>query len=482
MTTDADIIVVGGGMAGLIVALEAAAAGASVTVLEAGERTGGMLRRGRVAGIDVDLGAESFATRTDGVARLIVDFALADDRDEALQVVSPQPAPARLVSPIGSDGFSRMPLPRRTVIGVPADPLAPDVVAIIGEGAARRAAAEVRDEPVDAGLSLGALVAGRLGADLVERLVDPLCRSVYSQPADAAPLSRLHPKLWAEFVRTGSLLEAAALVAPAAAGGSAVAGISGGMWRLADAVRRAAESRGVRVRTGAPVRSVSGREPRHGGQSSMRVLSNTVTLASGEELRAPSIVLATGPGAAASLLGGLAPNTAPLPTTAPSPSAAVRLVSAVVRAPELAADPVGPGVIVAPAAGTAAKAMTHIDAKWQWARAALPEATHVVRLSARSADSDDLRGSDDVARELRALTGVDVQSHHIGEIVTTRWHDAVVPAATPEWTRAAEHAAERGIRLAGAVAAGTGLASVIPHARALAHDILSLTPARKEFT
>ena len=67
-TTDADVVVVGGGMGGLTVAHDLARAGLRVIVCEASDAVGGLLRRGRVGGIDLDLGAESFATRTDAVA------------------------------------------------------------------------------------------------------------------------------------------------------------------------------------------------------------------------------------------------------------------------------------------------------------------------------------------------------------------------------------------------------------------------------
>lgn len=454
---DADLVVVGGGIAGLVVALEVAATGARVVVLEADEHPGGMLRRGTLGGVDVDLGAESFAIRTDGVARLIDDFAL------PLEVVAPRPHPARLVASRWGGSLARMPLPKRTVIGVPADPRAPDVVSIIGRRAARRAAAEDRSVALDPDASFGELVAGRLGERLVERLVDPLCRSVYSQPADAAPLSRLHPALWAETVRTGSLLAAAGAVAPAAAGGSAVAGIAGGMWRLADAVHRAAVERGAEVRTGTIVDSI---DPGDG------LVGTVVRTADGRELRATAVVIATGPRAAAALLR--------LPARRPAP--AVCVVSAVVRARRLAGDPVGSGVIVAPSVETPAKAMTHSDAKWAWLRGALPADSHVVRVSARADSPDGLDSAPALARELSRLTGAAVDAADLAEITVTRWRDAVVPPVTEQWSAAVDEARAHGIHVAGAVAAGTGLASVIPHARALAHDILTLTPARKELS
>ncbi len=73
-----------------------------------------------------------------------------------------------------------------------------------------------------------------------------------------------------------------------------------------------------------------------------------------------------------------------------------------------------------------------------------------------------------VAAAVRTLTGVAVNPADVREVVPVSWSDAVV---TPEVQAAVRTAAaSRGIRLIGAVAAGTGLASVIPHARALAAE------------
>ncbi|WP_114589284.1 protoporphyrinogen/coproporphyrinogen oxidase [Microbacterium arborescens] len=466
MTVETDVVVVGAGIAGLVVALEAVTAGKRVTVLESDDQIGGMLRRGRIAGVDVDLGAESFAKRTDAVPRLIADFAL------PLEVVAPRSGPAHLVSQhgVGLPGtrWSRLPLPRRTVIGIPADPLASDVVAIIGDRAAERAAAEVLDAPIDPTASLADVVEERLGEGLLRALVDPLCRSIYSQPAAAVPLPRLHPKMWAAFERTGSLLAAAAEVAPNAPGGTAVGGISGGMWRLADAVASLAAERGAVIRTGAAVGRV---DPAPGS-------GVTVTLADGGTIRAEHVVIATGPRGAAALLGQ---DSGAIDAAATAPiQPAVRLLTAAVTSDDLSAEPVGSGVIVAPDARTAAKALTHIDAKWAWAREALPEGTHVVRLSARADDTAGLDSAAAVAREISHLTGARVDRSDVGEIITTRWRDAVVPAESEAWTATVMDAAARGIHVTGAVAAGTGLASVIPHARALAHELFAVPSVRKD--
>ncbi|MCT9820615.1 FAD-dependent oxidoreductase [Microbacterium sp. W1N] len=446
---DVDVVVIGGGVAGLVVAHGVARAGGRVVLLESGDEVGGLLRRGELAGRAFDLGAESFATRTTGVADLIADAAL------DLEIVAPEPGGAHLAAQT-PDGIVRAPLPRRTVLGIPADPQAEDVVRILGSAAAARAAAE-RDLPAwDAGgtdpePSLADLVTARCGPELTRRLVDPLCRSVYSLPAASARLSRLHPTMWREVQRTGSLLTAADTVAAATQTGSAVAGIAGGMWRLPAALRAAAEAHGARVHTGAAVHGI-----RTDGDGDATVVW------SGGELRARHVVVSTGSRAAVTLLGG---ETAP-------PSAPVRVIAALVRSAALDAHPVGTGVIVAPDVPSAAKALTHVSAKWAWARG---DSGHLVRLSARDAAAPGLDTPAQLAAEIALLTGVPLTAADVVATAAAVWDDAVAVApAAPDRLAAL---AARGIHVAGAAVAGTGLASVVPHARALAATLTSsLTP------
>lgn len=464
---DADLIVVGGGMAGLVIAHDVARAGVRVILLDAADRTGGLLRRGTVSGIDIDLGAESFATRTDAVPSLIADAGL------DLRVVTPRPGGAMLA--VGTpDGVIRAHLPRRAVLGIPADPWAADVVAIIGDEGARRAAQEPTlprgsgPEP-----SLFDLVAARSGPRVAERLVEPLCRSVYSRSATDVALSSLHPALWAEFARLGSLTAAVAALATTQRAGSAVAGIDGGMWRLPVALERAARAHGADIRTDIAVTSLEGAV----GAASLTVHTPR------RPLRARRVVVATGSAAAARLREGAHPRE--VSVGAVDADRRVRLVAAAIAHPAFDDSPVGSGVIVDPALNTAAKALTHTTAKWEWARAAAA-GLHLFRLSARHADAEGLATAADVAREVSALTGIQVAPSDVVDVVSQTWTDAVASHGAASQTDAGARrddvradAAARGIHHAGADAAGTGLASVIPHARALAAELIDLlTPTQ----
>ena len=82
------VVVVGAGAAGLVAAREITKVGMQVTVVEASDQVGGAIRTGEVAGLELDLGAESFATRGGHVASLIDELGFSDD------VVSPNSAGA----------------------------------------------------------------------------------------------------------------------------------------------------------------------------------------------------------------------------------------------------------------------------------------------------------------------------------------------------------------------------------------------------
>src|SRR5690554_6102149 len=86
-------IVVGAGVGGLLAARRLATAGHDVTVMEADDHPGGRVSRVTVDGLELDAGAESFATRGGHVAALLEELGLAD------RIVRPEARPAWVVTP-----------------------------------------------------------------------------------------------------------------------------------------------------------------------------------------------------------------------------------------------------------------------------------------------------------------------------------------------------------------------------------------------
>lgn len=473
-----DVVVVGGGVAGLVAALECARLGLGVVVLEQAERPGGCVGRIDLDGLALDSGAESFATRNGSVAELLARLGLED------AIVPPNRAGAWLVWGDRS-GRRAAPLPKTGVLGIPANPLGDDVRAIIGWRGAWRAWLDRIMPILKIGRAerLGPLVRQRMGAAVLDRLVTPISAGVYSTNPDELDVDVVAPGLNEAMTRAGSLSGGVSQLVAARRAGSAVLGLRGGMHTLVDALVAELERFGAEVRTGTRVSGLERRPARPSDvdavASSWRAIAERVEVdervevAERVEVDARFAILATPAHVSRGLLAGLAPE-AGLAEDWPD-AASVELVTLVLDAPELDAAPRGTGVLVAAdAPGVVAKALTHSSAKWSW----LAEAAggrHVVRLSyGRAGATNPLAGLDDDAvaelavRDAAALLGVTLDASQVRASGRSAWRDALSQAAVGQSgrVRALESALadHTGLELAGSWVAGTGLASVVPHA------------------
>ena len=135
------------------------------------------------------------------------------------------------------------------------------------------------------------------------------------------------------------------------------------------------------------------------------------------------------------------------------------LVTLVLEAPELDGAPRGSGLLVAPGADVAARALTHLTAKWRWVADLLP-GRHVLRLSY---DTPPAAPVATALADAAAMFGVRLPEP--------------LDATVSTWSRAVPEP-DDGRRVGeptrvGEAAAGVGLASVIPHAEALAATLLN---------
>ncbi|MEV8266932.1 FAD-dependent oxidoreductase [Microbacterium sp. NPDC076911] len=403
--------VVGGGVAGLVAARRLAALGATVTVCEASDRLGGTVSAHEVGGIRLDAGAESFAVRGGAVSALAHELGLADD------IVSPRPGPAWLQR--AND--TAIPLPATSLLGVPGDLLADDVVSIIGMDAATRAAAldQADMQSPRADMALGRLVRERMGDAVLTGLVAPVVRGVHSIHPDDLPIDRAHPRLRDALADTGSLAAAVTQLRAAAPPGSAVAGIRGGINRLVTALTDDLTARGVQI-----------------------VLNHRVT----DLVSLPGRVIVASPGFSATDVAR--PGTA---------GREVTLITLVVDQPELDAAPRGSGLLVADGADVSARALTHATAKWEWLQKAAA-GRHVLRLSFDAPPPD---GVDTARRDAESLLGVAIPD--------------IIDSAVVTWTRPMPATAPAGMTVVGETVAGSGLAGIVAHAERTACQMI---PAR----
>ncbi|MGG5171145.1 protoporphyrinogen/coproporphyrinogen oxidase [Pseudarthrobacter sp. J1738] len=512
-----NVVVVGGGVAGLVAARDFAHAGHAVTVFEASSTWGGALGKHQLAGLTLDSGAESFATRTDAVANLASELGLGE------HIVRPLPGGAWVQLPQGPRE-----LPKTGVLGIPANPWDPEVRRTLGWWGSLRASMDTLMPPAwgtEAELSsVAELVQRRMGQRVLKRLVEPVVGGVHAASAALLDVDMVAPGLRPGIQEQGSLAKAVkAQRARPAAAGSAVAGISGGMHRLVESLLEDLRKHRVVLQRGLSVVSMSRTD---GSQTDLTLGQRAdddgttvegsaaeiaplwrVRTTQGEALASHVVVALDGPNA----VDLLAPSIPEMVPFRPGAGPNVKLVTLVVRAPKLDARPRGTGILVAPqraatpgeaarteTAGTSnirAKALTHVTGKWEWtaqeAAAAVGPGTHVLRLSyGRQAEANSdaaatvssvTNHSDEELLEIAladatALLGVPLVEADVEAWDVVTWQGALPFAAVGHKNRVAQvrqlARGQSGLSVIGAWLAGTGLAAVVADARAAVRGVI----------
>ncbi|SDK57314.1 oxygen-dependent protoporphyrinogen oxidase [Arthrobacter sp. ov407] len=473
-------VVIGGGISGLLAAREFARAGVRTTVLEAGEAWGGCVGSHAVAGLTLDSGAESFATRTAAVADLAAELGLAGE------IVAPNPGGAWVQLPDGPRE-----LPKTGVLGIPASPWDPEVRRSLGLlGSLRASIDAVLPASLGTGAeatSVSALVRRRMGRRVLDRLVAPVVGGVHSADPSVLDVDMVAPGLRSGIRQHGSLASAVAAQrrgAAAATGGpagpakaqpaglqkagSAVAGLRGGMHTLVAALLADLRQRGVILLSGTPARSVQRTA------DGWRVATDQATFDAGL-----LVVAVEGP-AAVGLLEETLPELAGLrPDAGPD----VSLVTLVVDLTALDTAPRGTGVLVAPQSpGVQAKALTHATAKWAWLAERTGPGRHVLRLSygravapgatpeSRGGGAPAAPRSDDelfraALADASALLAVPVSAGDVAGWDVVRWAGALPFASLGHRQRVAAVrsicAADGTLAVVGGWLSGNGLAAIV---------------------
>lgn len=475
ITPTHDAVVIGGGIAGLVAARDLAVAGLRVCLVEAARAVGGRVRSTVLAGLPVELGAEAFATRGGAVEALLSELGLASE------IVRPERDPAWVIT-----AESAHPLPASGALGVPTRPLA--ACNVLGLGPALWAATEPwrPRRPHAPEASVAEVARARLGARATAALIAPVVEGVYSASPDSLRFNA-QGELARAYARTGSLVRAAREVRDAnLAAGGAVASLTGGLSRLTDRLVSELRRLGVAAYLGS---AVTGLDPvpdrptpagdgavEGAGVGAVGCASWRVRWAGGECL-ARAVVLAVPPKEVERLLN----NQRDTPLSA-WPETAVETVALVVDSPALGAGtgrdrrrgaghgaPRGTGALIRhDHPRITAKALTHATAKWAWLRDAAPTGRHILRLSYGS------RGAPPATAGLGDDAAARLALHDAAEILGVALDEAQLVAHTrARWTvpaRAQPPALPAGARCTGEAYAGTGLASLVPHARRIARD------------
>lgn len=463
-------VVIGGGISGLVAARELVMSGHRVVVHEAQGHFGGCVTEHQVAGLSLDAGAESFATRSAAVAQLLGELGLGED------IVTPEPGGAWLYLKRGHDNVAQ-PLPATGILGIPGDPWADEVRTAVGRSGALRAAADlitpVSKKILEGEMSLGALVRSRMGSAVLENLVTPVVSGVHSADPDTLDVDAIAPGLRAAVLKHGSLAKAVAAQRAAAPAGSAVASVRGGMNRLTAALIADLRAAGVELKTNSPIAAITPGE--HSTGFRVTLGESATHTEAGTQLQVDRVVVATGGELAVELLSGI---DRAFTEHRPSTGAGISLVTLVLDKPELDDAPRGTGLLVSPSVDTiGAKALTHATAKWQWLGDESGPGTHVLRLSygrlndmaSALVNADDRTLRDAALKDASALLGMVITAEDLLGFDVIRYSGALPFATTGHARRVAQiraiAATHPGLDVVGAWLSGTGLAAVVGDTR-----------------
>jgi protoporphyrinogen/coproporphyrinogen III oxidase len=445
------VVVIGAGIAGLAAAHRLLTGGRRVTVLEASDRLGGKLLPGEIAGVRVDLGAESMLARRPEAVALARDVGLTDRLQR----------PATATASIWTRGALR-PMPKGHVMGVPGTASALSGV-LSEEGLARiERDADLPRTEVGDDVAVGAYVAARLGREVVDRLVEPLLGGVYAGDAYRISMRSAVPQLYQAAKTHDSLTEAVREIQAKAAAnqqtGPVFMGIQGGVGTLPLAVADSVRARGGEITTGTPVT-----ELRREASGGWRVVAGD------RVLHADAVVVAVPAPAAAALLRAEAPEAATELDTVEYASMA--LVTLAYRRSDTAL-PEGSGFLVPPVDGRTIKASTFASQKWGWIADEDPDVV-VLRTSVGRYGETEILGRDDghlvevSRRDLKAATGLDATPL---ETRVIRWTDGLPQYPVGHHARVArirEHVAKLpGLAVCGAQYDGVGIPACIASAYA----------------
>jgi hypothetical protein len=484
---EVDALVIGGGIAGLSAAWQLTQDGLKPLLVEARGYLGGLIAPGYIGPVQVDLGAETFVPRGVETAQMVAAL--------GLEALAPSGDGARLfLPPNRANGESHWRLwrfLRDAYLGIPADPGADDVVAILGAKAAQRAA---QDRQLGSevgqgaeGETLAGFVAARMGQAVVDRLVRPIVAGIYTCDPEDLATDTVTPGLRQATREHGCLADAVAFLlarSRKATGGRSVDKcVRGGMFQLTAALSQAITRAGGTVLTRVGAQQLIA--PDSSGYWQVELAptkpgptpsSEPVPAAAPRTLRTKRLVVACSARPALRLLASA--NLAALDTDITIPvGAPIARYSLLVDSPELDAAPVGQGLLVAPASPAScadtqaepdqstpdtqadsepcgdtqpgavepsdqgsptqagavespvgAKALSHLNVKWPWIAQALAPHQHLLRLSyGRLGQSEPQVSLEQALADVRVLTGVTIHPEQVSEHKLVRWNGTLPP-------------------------------------------------------
>lgn len=348
-----DVVIVGGGIAGLAAAYELNGRGVSFVVLERAPRPGGVIVSEEVDGFTIDAGPDSLLIQKPDGIKLCQELGLGD------RLVSTLPPRLAFIQRRGK----LYPLPAASVLGIPtrigpfmrtglfswrgklrmgAELLVP-----------RRGGAKGSDRSDESDESIGAFVTRRFGREATTYLAEPLLAGIHAGDVDRLSLAALFPRFADAEATHGSLIRALRRRAATPSAEGAFKSLPGGLGEMVRALVNALPAGSVQ--TNSPVAHIEKSAP---GEVFR------VEMAGGIARECRALVLSTPAYVTAALVHGLDAEITRLCAEIPYSSIAT---VALAFSREHVAHPLnGSGYVVPRTEGNGILAATWLSSKWPY--------------------------------------------------------------------------------------------------------------------
>jgi oxygen-dependent protoporphyrinogen oxidase len=307
-----DVVIVGGGIAGLSAAWELIRCGRRPLLLEQSTRVGGVIRTDTIEGFTIDAGPDALLTQKPAAIALCRELGLGDRLFPTLT-----PRTAFVVR-----GRSLVPLPEASVLGIPTAVRPFVTTRLFSWSGKLRMAFEAVVPPRrdDRDESIGSFMQRRFGEEAVTYLAEPLLAGIHAGDVNRLSMRASFPRLVEAEKTRGSVLRALASTRSASSSEGAFMSLPGGVEELVRAlVVRFPDGT---IRCSSAVVGIDGRGP------------YSVRLSNGDSIAAGAVILAAPAWAAAEMLTRVDPALARL-------AGGVRYLSSATVAIGLQRDQVG---------------------------------------------------------------------------------------------------------------------------------------------
>ncbi len=251
MTKRLDVIIVGGGIAGLAAAWELRASGLSIRLLEAGAQPGGVILTESVDGFTYDAGPDALLIQKPAAIALCRELGLGDRLFPTLL-----PRTASILR-----GGRLIPLPEASVLGIPTSVMPMVTTPLFSWPGKVRMGMELfippRRDTTDE--SIGGWMTRRFGREAALYLAEPLLAGIHAGDVDRLSMQALFPRMLEAEQRRGSVIRAFRAMQGHASPDGAFLSLPNGIAEIVQALT--AQLPADTIECGVPIQRIEGRGP-----------------------------------------------------------------------------------------------------------------------------------------------------------------------------------------------------------------------------